>query len=436
MNLVVSIRRIQETAFTAVSCFVLVLALTGCAKTELAFDDLFIAPPQQGISPQTMSGIVLTQQLLKASPKDDALPYSLSYLYLQAVRENADTDLYAKVESILERIEDHGISSPEHSFLRGLIAMAKHEFADALALGKPLVRENPAVHRYYGLLADAQIELGKYEEAVETLQSMADINPDASTLTRIAYVREIYGDTAGAKEAMEEAIRQGGNPENIAWELCELGRLWLPSDPVKADGLYDRALALYPNYAPALAGKAKAAIALGAQDTALDYAEQAFGAMPLPEYAALLGDVLKAGGKESLAQPKYTLVKLGYQLLAKDGTNVEQEQTRFLIERGIDLPSSLETAKRLFKERQTIYAADAAAWALYQTKDYDEAWEYALKALATGTHDPMILFHAGMIAKANGDAANAKTYLETVKKESPYFSLLHGKELEEALASL
>ncbi len=158
--------------------------------------------------------------------------------------------------------------------------------------------------------------------------------------------------------------------------------------------------------------------------------------MPLPEYAALLGDVLKATGKESLAQPKYTLVKLGYQLLAKGGTNVEQEQARFLVERGIDVPSIVETAKELSKERGTIYAADLAAWALYQTKEYDEAREYAEKALVTGTHDPMILFHAGMIAKANGDAVNAKTYLETVKTESPHFSFLHKKELEEALAGL
>jgi tetratricopeptide (TPR) repeat protein len=141
-------------------------------------------------------------------------------------------------------------------------------------------------------------------------------------------------------------------------------------------------------------------------------------------------------GDAAGAKRHYTLVTLGYEALAKDGTNVELEQARFLVEHGLELPTALQSAMKLYEERGTIYVADTLAWAQYQSKQYTEAAETMQDALATDTHDPLILFHAGMIAKANGDAENAKKYLELVKKESPYFSFLHAEELEEALKKL
>jgi tetratricopeptide (TPR) repeat protein len=436
MNLVVSIRRMQETALVAVSCFVAAAFLSGCSNPPEGFADLFVSAPQQGLSAQTMSGIVKTQDALATAPQDEKLPYALAYLYLQAVRENADTDFYDRTEALLQRLEDHGISGPEHQFLRGLIAMAKHDFESAVKLGSPLVRQNPHVQRYYGLLADALTELGQYDEAIATLQAMADIDPNASVMTRIAYAREIHGDRDGAKEAMETAIEQGGYPENVAWELCEMARLELQSDPAKANFLYDKALFSYADYPPALAGKARVAMAMNKPKDALAFAQKAFTLQPLPDYAALVGDIMQVSGDAAGAKRHYTLVTLGYEALAKDGTNVELEQARFLVEHGLELPTALQSAMKLYEERGTIYVADTLAWAQYQSKQYTEAAETMQDALATDTHDPLILFHAGMIAKANGDAENAKKYLELVKKESPYFSFLHAEELEEALKKL
>jgi hypothetical protein len=50
--------------------------------------------------------------------------------------------------------------------------------------------------------------------------------PDYSALTRIAYVRELFGDMRGAMEIMETALSDGtATPEHAAWGLAELGRL-------------------------------------------------------------------------------------------------------------------------------------------------------------------------------------------------------------------
>jgi len=45
----------------------------------------------------------------------------------------------------------------------------------------------------------------------------------------------------------------------------------------------------------------------------------------------------------------------------------------------------------------SIRAADVLSWALYRSGKYDEAQRYSREALGLGTHDSLLLFHAGMI---------------------------------------
>lgn len=420
-------RRIQKTALGAVFCLAALL-LASCGPRE-DFTDVYITSPQKGVSAKTMSGILMLQNRLAKQPRDEKLPYLLAYAYLQAARENADAAFYDHVEGLIRRVEDHGISSPEHAFLRGTVAMAKHDFMTALVLAEPLVRENPEVPRYHGLLADAQIETGRYDDAVTTLQAMADLNPDASALTRIAYIREIYGDLDGAREVMASVAQQGGTGENAAWSLCEYARLQLTTDPKNADALYDAALRLYPGYAPALAGKAKAAMAQGNARDAAAFANQAFTALPLPEYSALLGDIAAFGGDFAGAAGWYALTDVGYDQLAKTGTNASFEKVKFRVERGIKIAEILPDAKRLYEERNTIYSADAYAWALHLNGD-DAAAEAVLQdALSTESKDPLILLHAGIVLPD----AEGRKHLDAAGTEHPYFPFLHRKELEAAL---
>lgn len=411
-------------------------ALLAACAPKVSLESVFIGAEETGLTAQTMSGILLLQRRLERTPDDPQAPFALAQAYLQGIRENADTGLYARAEKMLDYAAARDQAGPEADFIRGQIRMGRHDFAGALPLGEKLTREHPAVQRYHGLLADAQVELGMYAQAKETLQAMADIDPDESALTRIAYFREIHGDPEGAREAMEQSVLQGGSEENLAWKLTDLARLTLASDPARADALYARALEIYPRYAPALAGRARAAMALSRPEDAERLAREAVKLLPLPEYPALLGDILAARGSADRAQAQYAIVILGYRAIAKTGTNVDLEIARFLAERGLQAESAVGLARFVHEERPTIFAADALAWALHQAGKDAEAKEYAERALATGSRDPLLLFHAGMIAKASGDAAEAKKHLEAAKNEGPHFSFLHRKELDEALAQL
>jgi tetratricopeptide (TPR) repeat protein len=403
----------------------MMLLLTACGSP---FASIFIDPAAEGLTAMTKQRILAAQETLTEKPDDTKTALSLAAEYLQAVRESADTGYYRRTEGMVKHVEKLESGNPEVRFLRGQIFMGKHDFASALPLGQALVTEYPDVHRYYGLLADAQTEMGMYDEAVVTLQRMADLRPDNAVLTRIAYAREIHGDFDGAVEAMQEAAGvSSGVPEQDAWILTELGRLALPVNTETGKRYYQAALAIYPNSAAATAGVARAAAFAKDYPEAEKQALAAFELQPLPEYSALLGDIYMLMDKPAKAELYYTLTEAGYDGIAAAGTNVDLERAKFLAERGRDPALALKLAMAVHAERPTIYSADVLSVAFSQNKQGIQAWKYAIEALKTKSKDPMLLYHAAIAAQTAGETSKAKTFLADALKR-PYFSVLDAAD--------
>jgi Tfp pilus assembly protein PilF len=83
-----------------------------------------------------------------------------------------------------------------------------------------------------------------------------------------------------------------------------------------------------------------------------------------------------------------------------------------------------------------IYAADVLAWALYHNGRAGEARVYMEEALRLGTRDARLYYHAGMIALAQGEQAEAREYLARALAINPYFSPLEAARATVALATL
>lgn len=98
-----------------------------------------------------------------------------------------------------------------------------------------------------------------------------------------------------------------------------------------------------------------------------------------------------------------------------------------------DLPATVERARAAFVEHPSIAAADVLAWVEFKAGNIAEAQTAIEQALRTGTVEPLILFHAGMIYRAAGDAVRAKELLQRVEDQNPRFSLLYAATLSEAL---
>ena len=401
-------------------------------RVELPFDFRQTA----GTSTDTL--ISSLQEKIKENPKDFDSHIRLANAYLQKVRETGDPTLYTRTEDLLDNARKLEAQSPELFATRGSLALARHDFAAALQNGTRALALDPENARYHGIVGDAQIEQGMYEEAINSYQEMVDRRPDFDSFSRVAYARELYGDPEGAIEAMEFALQAGsGTPENVAWAHVQLGNLWFTSGKLeeaqKSYGLSTRTVGAY---APALAGKAKIAAARGDLEQAATLYKQAFNRMPLPEYAIALGDVYAAMGERVKAEEQYDLVRNMDKLLRANGVDTDLEIALFNADHDIDLRMSLEKARAAYEARPSIHAADTLAWTLYKTGNYKEAQEYSSEALKLETRDPLKLFHAGMISKALGEKEQASTYLQQAVDLNPHFSLLYADEAAYTLKTL
>ena len=86
----------------------------------------------------------------------------------------------------------------------------------------------------YGVIGDAHVELGNYDEAFDAFDRMMALRPGAPSYARVAYARELQGNLTGAIEAMKLAASATsadrsrrlwrGRTRRLAISTCSLAR--------------------------------------------------------------------------------------------------------------------------------------------------------------------------------------------------------------------
>jgi tetratricopeptide (TPR) repeat protein len=383
---------------------------------------------------------------VRQSP-DDVQSYAvLGAAYMQKVRDTGDPSFYAKAQAVLDEALKRDPHNVEALIGAGTLANARHQFREALQLGEQAKAINPTVPRVYGVIADAQTELGLYDDAVQTLQTMIDMRPDLSSYSRIAYARELHGDMAGAIEAMQAAVTAGGPAtENSAWVRVQLGNLYFTQGNLaQAEQEYQRTLTLLPDYVYAQAGLGRVRAAQGQLDAAIGLYQRAIGRMPLPEFVIALGETQQAAGRTAEAEKQYELVRAMQQLFKANGVDTDLELALFEADHpapevkagGQSSATSVALARDAYARHPSVKAADTLAWTLFKAGQVAEARRYANEALRLGTHDPLMLYHAGTIAQAQGDSVAARDWLTRSLERNPSFSPLYAPLARQALTDL
>ena len=378
------------------------------------------------------------QEQLRANPNDWQSYSQLGLAYLQKARETGDTAYYQKTEEALDKAFSFQPDDYASISAKGALALARHDFALALEWGEKAKEINPDRVYAYGVIVDAQIELGRYEEAVETLQTMVDLRPDMSSYSRISYIRELHGDMDGALEMMQLAVDSGTpNAESTAWVRTQLANLYFNTGKLEQAKLeYQHTLQDRPNYVYALAGLGRVSVAQGNMEEAIELLNQTIAIMPLPEFVIMLGDLYQASGQQEQADQQYELVAAIETLYRANGVDMDMEIALFNADHDQNLKETLSLARKAYANRPSIHAADALAWALYKIGNYQEAQTYSAEALKLETKDSLKLFHAGMIALELGNKDEARAYLEEALAINPHFSILYAEEAREVLQEL
>jgi tetratricopeptide (TPR) repeat protein len=286
------------------------------------------------------------------------------------------------------------------------------------------------------VIGDAQLELGRYDDAFATFQTMVDTRPDLASYARVSYARELLGDVGGAVAAMRRAFDAAGSPPDAAWAAHQLGELELGRGRVGAAAAwFRRGTELDPAAAPCLAGLAKVAWARGDVELAIDRYEETVARLPSVEYTAALGDLYAATGRGELAEERYAVVEATRALAEANGVNVDLEVALFDADHGRPR-AALAAARAEWSRRRSVHVADAYAWALYVNGRHERAARLADRALELGTRNAAFLFHAGMIERALGRDGSALRLLREALATNPHFSILHAAIAERVLAGL
>jgi tetratricopeptide (TPR) repeat protein len=383
------------------------------------------------------STIAALQDRLRATPEDWRGYASLGLAYVARARVTADPSWYPMAEGALrESLRLRRGDNVDALLGLGVLALSRHDFERALALGRRTETVNPYGADAYGVIGDALLELGRYDEAFDAFQTMVDTRPNLASYARVSYARELVGDLVGARGAMERAFEAAGTPSDAAWASHELGQLaWKRGDVDAAAAWYDRGLDLEPSFVPNLAGLADVAWARGDAELAIELYKEVVVRYPSVEYVGRLGDLFATTGHPVLAREQYAVVEATRELARASGVNVDLEVALFDADHGRP-ETALAAAKAEWARRRSVHVADAYAWALSAAGRHEDAARLMDRALSLGTRDALVLFHAAMIERSLGREDAAERLLGRALAANPNFSILHAATARRVLAGL
>ncbi|MEX0785168.1 MAG: tetratricopeptide repeat protein [Dehalococcoidia bacterium] len=377
----------------------------------------------------------------ESDPTDFVAYSKLGLAYARYARETGDNTAYASAQAALESSLRLRPDDIEARVALAEVMLARHEFVPALETAQLAYAADPDATAALATVGDAHLALGNYDEGLAAYEALAEVATGPAVLSRLAYVVELYGDPEEAIELMREAeaaaSERSSSPERLAWYRTQLGDLLFKVGSYdEARTWYERSLEALPSYAFALGGLARVETAAGNYDGAIALYEDALSSRAEPPFHAALGDLFNALGDDAKAQEHYATARALSQYEVESGIPHIHEFVMLHAAYGVETEGSVDLALAQLAGRRDIYSYDAAAWALYHAGRYAEAAPLIEQALRLGTQDAQLLYHAGMIFRALGDEAQARTLLEQSLELSPHFSLRGRAEAQAALSEL
>lgn len=368
---------------------------------------------------------------------DSPLGYvNLAMLYMKESRKTGEFALNDKAaDAVAKALEIDPTNIPALK-LEASLHLAHHRFAEAIGAAMKLQAVAPDDSYVYGILADAYIETGDYEKAIEAAQKMVDLKPGTASYSRVAQLRALHGDHNGAVDMFKQAAR-AADPNDIEtqnWCLVQLGdEYWKHGKFSEAERTYDEALRNFPGYFLALVSKGRVRASVGDLDGAEQLFLQAQTKVPNANAILMLGDIYTLRGDTERANGQYEEFD---SIQAKLGVAADHKRLVLSWAARGKIDKALELATSEYAAEKSINSADLLAWSLFKAGRSREAQPYITEAMRLKTNDARTLYHAGMIARANGDGGEARRLLSAALKTNPSFDLVEAVEARKALTEM
>jgi tetratricopeptide (TPR) repeat protein len=382
-----------------------------------------VLTPQTGES-RTDGEISQLQRQIREGRNVELWLDRLGWAFVAKARESFDPGFYKLAEQCARCIEKRNPQSQEAMLLRAHVLQNLHRFKESETLARRLVQER-GLSFDYGLLGDALMEQGKLGDAVEAYQRMMNLKPDLRAYARAAHMRWLKGDLEGAIEAMQLAVSAAtpSDAESASWVNTRLAFYEFQAGHVnEAEQRCTLASSLQNNYPPTLLLQGRILLGQSRFGEAVDALQNAVKLNPLPEYQWTLAEALRVAGKENEASD------VEAQLCQRGASSDPRTLALYLATRHESPETALRLARAELDSRSDVFTHDVLAWSLAAAGNVAEALSEMQRALAEGTEDGRLFFHAATIASQAGQAAEADRWL---RKASELSHLLLPSERNE-----
>jgi tetratricopeptide (TPR) repeat protein len=360
----------------------------------------------------------------------------LAIALVRRAQETSDPAYYTQAEDALKKSLELAPRNFDTEKIEVSILLGEHEYPAALEAAKALNKRVPDDVMVYGLLTDANIELGNYSDAENSAQWMLNLRPgNLPALTRAAHLRELFGDAEGAYELMDLAYQS--TPPSEAGErariLTQIGHLRFTSaDTTTAEKFLLQALITSPGYPDALGNLAQLRIAQKRYSDAVVLLQQRYQSAPRADNLYELAEALQLAGRTDDA--KRSFMEFETKAFRESGKkdNFNLELVFYFADHLLQPAQALKVAELEYAWRHDVYTLDAYAWALHCNGRDIEAGKQIEAALAVGIRDARLFRHAGVIALKSGDRAAGERYL----KQSADLNTLDSEQARSVLAGL
>lgn len=435
--------------FLAGTAFIIARYKTRAGNNEISYFELQERKGALALSPEWDKTRNTARNLFRSvaeNPGDTKSVLGLAALFIKEARITGNYSYYDM--AALKQV-DNVLKQDPNNFMaltyKALIYLSQHHFAEGLELATKAQKLNPYNALVHGMLIDANVELGKYGDAVTNADKMVSLRPDLPSYSRISYLREIHGDYPGAIEAMKMAVEAGlPGEDGTEWTRVQLGHLYENTGKLdSAEYEYAQSLIYRKGYAPAIAGLGHIGFVTGDYQRSISYYKEADTLITDYTTKENLAELYRLTGQQQKSDSLYSWI---INAMSKDADGANKNETiGHYVDRELahayltvgDNDKALEHALAEYNRRpNNIDINETVAWVYYKKNDFQKAITYMDTALKTNCKNPTLLCHAGLVYAKGGDKTKAKQILIEALKRNPGIDIELKKESETMLATL
>ena len=347
----------------------------------------------------------------------------LASLFLQRSRETGDQRDAARAESAARRsFHNRRAHNDQAGQVLTSSLLAQHRFDEALVIARDLRARNPDSPSLRAAVAEIEMEVGQYDSARIAFDSLWSARNDLSVVPRLARWAEIEGRPDEARRLMRHALALAQRSpwlsrEQVAWFWMRAGDIEFRMGHLDAaDSAYRIGLATHPDDYRVLSALSRLAAERHAWTSAIEYGNRAIASNLDPATLGTLSDAYAATGDSVRARE--LAHALDVSVRSQPGA-YHRAWSLFLLDHDRRLGTVHQKIVAELRTRRDVYAYDLYAWSLHRQGRDDDALAAVHGALAQGTQDAQLFYHAAVIERAAGQTAIAGEHLARARALNP-----------------